>query len=175
MGVVGLTRHFCLCTIPHFSLWCHFACVFLSSCILLQAYKVHTSFSLSCVRTPMHLTWLAARSHTCFRPKSSYLYLQCIVVKVLHYHPLLGLLLQTVWCLVGLLTREIPWMLAGPTLSTPSYIFTSFHKHLVGCCSFFEIDSTLVLLLQERLFHALGWLEVNFVARKRQVNLEELF
>jgi len=49
------------------SLWCHSACVFLSGCILLQAFKGHTSFSLLCVRTPMHLTWLATRSHTCFR------------------------------------------------------------------------------------------------------------
>lgn len=98
--VVGLTRHFNLWTILHFSLWCHFTCVFLSSCILLQDSKGHTLFSPPCVRTSMHRTWPSAGSHTFYQLKLSYLSLCTTVVKELHYHPLLRLLLQTVWGLV---------------------------------------------------------------------------
>lgn len=108
MCVVGLTHQFALSTIPHFSLWCQSARVFLSGCILLYASMGQTSFPLPCVRTPIHLTWLAARSNTFFRPKSPYLSVCTTTIKELHYHPLLGLLLQTVWGLVGTSYRGDP-------------------------------------------------------------------
>ena len=101
MCVIGLTQHFNLWNIPHFSLWCHSTHVLLSSCIQLNASKGHTSFSPLCARAPIHHTWIIARSHTYSHPKLSYLPLCATAVKALHYHPLLGLLLQTVWCLVG--------------------------------------------------------------------------
>ena len=83
------------------SLWCHSACVFLSGCILLQAFKGHTSFSLLCVRTP-HASHLTRYKVTHLLPtKLSYLPMWAIVVKALLYYPLLGFLLQTVWGLVG--------------------------------------------------------------------------
>ena len=100
MCVDGLTCHFNLWIILHFILWFHSACVFLSSGVLLQDSKGHTPFSPSCVRTFMHHIWLFAGSHTFYHLKLSYLPMCTTAIKALHYHTLLGLLLQMIWGLV---------------------------------------------------------------------------
>jgi len=55
--VVGLTCHFNLWTIFHFSLWCHFSHVFLLICVLLKASKGHFIFPSMCYNLhASHLT-----------------------------------------------------------------------------------------------------------------------
>lgn len=130
--VVGLTCHFNLWTIVHFSLWCHYACVLLSSCVLLHASKVCTSFSPPWVRTFMHHTWLSVGSHTFSHPKLSYLPLRATMVKALHYHPLLGLLLQMVRGLVGTSYQGDPLNVGGSS-TVNKFIYRNGFKLKYAC------------------------------------------
>jgi len=121
MRVFGLTHHFNLWTIIHFSLWFHFTPVFLSSCVLLQDSKGHTSFPPPRVRTFIHHTSIFIGSHTCSHPKLSYFPLCATVVKALHYYPLLGLLLQTMWDLVGASYQGDPRNVVGSNTAIHAY------------------------------------------------------
>ena len=76
------------------------SCVPFKLCTIIGSQRVHFLFP-SRVGTFMHCTWLSAGSHTFSHPKLSYLPRRFSTVKALHYHPLLGLLLQMVWGLVG--------------------------------------------------------------------------
>jgi len=92
----------------HVTSWCHYGHVFLLSCVLLQASKGISHFSLRVLEPFMHHTWLCMRSQTCSHQRDHaplYAYLkpmQIINTPLL----LLGHVLITMWGLVKTSYRE---------------------------------------------------------------------
>ena len=111
--VVGLTITLdCLLT---FFLACDASSLvcYLPSHVLLQVSKGCTHLTLSVLEPLMHLPWLTAVVTPLVPTGTSYLPLCEIAIKALLYDPLLGLLNQTLWGLIGTSYWEIHWHVSG--------------------------------------------------------------
>lgn len=106
--VFWFNHHFGLLVHLTSSLWCIFSHVFPSNSCVSTCFQgcIHPTF---CVLGPfMELPWLATHGTPLLPTRACYLPLCATAVKVIPYDPLLGLVHQTVWGLVGTSYRGDP-------------------------------------------------------------------
>ena len=110
----------------------------LPSWVLIQVVRGHTHPNPLMLEPLIHLPWLNAEVTPLVLTELSYLPLCEIVVKELPYDPLLGLLHQTIWGLIGTSYREDRLnMLAGLASSAISnmYIASSINSTTYPTCT----------------------------------------